>query len=724
MRAAALVVGVATLAVPWAGLSTVTALAAAHDNGAFLGPAGTAGTLVLEQSGTWRELQLAELAADFDVRFDVDSDKVATGRGQTVVVVARRTGRDTEYRLRLRFAPDGGVLVAVVKDVRGHRSLVGNQVRVPGLTRRPGVPLSVHVRLRGSHPTRIKVRVWPAGVVEPTSWAEVVTDVTPALAGPGWLGLRFALPRTATNVPVRYDYGAVSVSTLDTSPTPTPPPTPAPSPTPTLAPTPTPTPTVAPTPTLAPTPTPTVAPTPSPTPTPVPTATPTPTVAPTPAPVELPANSYVVAPDGDDSSVGSPGAPWRTLQKAADTVPAGATVYIRSGTYAGFTMHRSGSPAAPITFAAYPGESPVIDGRGAVTFTVTLGSVSYVRLVGLTVQGGYADRQNGGGVLIANSSHVEVRDSLLRDNKAYGIRSYASNHVVIDGNEMTGNAAGVQVNHDGDATFVTNNLIHDNNQMMVNTPDVANDDVGAEGVSIVRTTGHLTVSGNLLWGNRARSYDYGYDGGAFSIYAASNWTITDNITWDNRNVLETGTDAAMTPCNNNTFTHNLNYGATTVDRTVGMVLRCGSNMLVANNTFSGIQYFVFALSHDRAGWGGSIDGLRIVDNIVSVSTGKIYSIETAMPTSVVIDHNLLRLTGGATLASVLGDGSTSSLATFRAWTGYETHGMAADPRFVDASANDYRLAVDSPAIDAGIVIPQVNDDFAGAGPDLGYLERR
>ena len=47
----------------------------------------------------------------------------------------------------------------------------------------------------------------------------------------------------------------------------------------------------------------------------------------------------------------------------------------------------------------------------------------------------------------------------------------------------------------------------------------------------------------------------------------------------------------MTPCDGNTFTRNLNYGATTEDRTVGMVLRCASNMLVANNTFAGIQYF-------------------------------------------------------------------------------------------------------------------------------------
>ena len=298
------------------------------------------------------------------------------------------------------------------------------------------------------------------------------------------------------------------------------------------------------------------------------------------------------------------------MQKAADTVSAGATVYVRQGTFAGFTQRRSGTAAAPITFEAYPGESPVIDGRQLVAYTVRFSGVRHVRLVGLTVKGGFAERHNGGGVLFENSDSVELRDSLIRDNKAFGIRSYNSTNVVIEDNEITANATGVYINQGGEGTRVTDNLIYDNTLMMVNTPDMPDDDVGAQAIALVRSTGHVLINGNAIWGNRAPSYDYGYDGGAFAIHAASNWTITDNVTWDNRNVLETGTDAERTPCDNGSFTRNLNYGATTADRTVGMVLRCASNTLVANNTFHGLQYFVFAISHNRGGWGGSIDNLR------------------------------------------------------------------------------------------------------------------
>ena len=740
-----------TLVVPWVTLTSAPVLGAGQPNGARLGLAGSAGDVVLDRRGTWGELELANSGRDLDLKLNVKSDKIATGRGQTVVLIARRVGRETEYRVRLRFVPDGGVAVAILRFINGRKTLIGPEARIVNLVRRPEQSLGVHLRVIGSQHTTIKLRTWPAGEAEPSAWSRVVTDSAAQLADSGWVGMRFGVSRSSTNVPVRYRYDGVRMSVTDPVDPPDPEVTPEPSatPTPTVAPTSTvaptatstvvpttPTPTVAPTPTptVAPTPTPTVAPTPTPAPTvaPTPTPTPAPTVAPTPTPTvaptptpTAPANAFVVAPNGNDAWAGSAAAPWRTLQKAADSVAEGATVLIRQGTYAGFILRRSGTAGSPITFSAYPGEEPVIDGRNAVKWTIRLSGVRYVRLTGLTVAGGFAEGHDGGGVLVVDSSHVEVRDSLMRDNKSFGIRSYNSTHVLIEGNEVTGNANGIRVERAGEGTRVTNNLIYDNDQMMVNTSDVPNDDVGAEAVSLVRSTGRVLVSGNYIWGNRALSYDYGYDGGAFSIYAASNWTISDNVTWDNENVLETGTDAAKTACDGNTFTRNLNYGATTVGRTHGMVLRCASNMLVANNTFSGIGYFVFAVSHNKGGWGGSIDGLCIVNNIVSISSGEVYRIENAMPASFAIDYNLSHVSGSAVIAAgVPNHGSTTSLATFRAWTGYDQHGLQGDPQFTDATANDYRLRVQSPAIDAAMEIAGVNDGYAGPGPDIGYLERR
>jgi len=433
-----------------------------------------------------------------------------------------------------------------------------------------------------------------------------------------------------------------------------------------------------------------------------------------------------VSTTGNDANSGTIGAPWRTVQKAADVVPAGATVLIRGGTYSGFVMKRSGTASAPITFRSYPGETAVLDGKSVVSYTVRVVSAKHIILTGLTVQGGFQELHQGGGIEVYSSSYVQVRNNLVRDNKAFGIRSQNSTYTTIDGNEVTRNAVGVHIGNQGEGTTITNNRIHTNNKMMVNTPKSVNahDDAGGEGVALVKTTGKVVVMGNLIWGNRAPSYDYGYDGGAFSIYAASNWHISDNITWDSRSVLETGTDANKMPCDNNSFTRNINYGATTVDRTVGMVLRCASNTLVANNVFHGTQHFVFDISHFRGGWGGSIEGLKVVNNIISVSSGKVYGIETdPLPSSVVINHNLVYNSGPGYIATVVGKGM-STLAAFRNATGHEANGIQADPRFVDPAGHDYNLRSDSPAVDTGRHVTGVTEGYAGSAPDRGAIERR
>jgi parallel beta-helix repeat protein len=697
--------------------------------------ATAAGTVPVERGASREMSLLPESAQNIDVRFRVGSDKVANGSGQAVAIVARRVSGLGEYRIRLRPSDANRLTVSVVRR-QGNRSVLVSPDRDTGLVQTPGVAVGMRVSVNGASPTIIRVKVWAGNVAEPNRWTLRVRDWSTTLAGAGDSLIRFAVSPASTNAPVTFAYeGLVATGNDDADPGVNPPPTAQPSPTAVPSPTATlspgpsqttnPSPTRSPSPSPSPTPSPTPSATPSPTPSPSPTlaATPSPTPTSSTAPASVPPGAFYVSPSGNDASNGSSGTPWRTLQKAADSSAAGATIVVRSGTYSSFVMRRSGTAAAPITFMAYPGETPVIDGHGQVDYTVQLSSVAYVRLIGLTVQGGFAERQAGGGVQVSNSSHVIIRANVLRDNHSFGVRSYNSTYVLIEGNDVYGNAVGVHVGGAGEGTVVRDNMIHENDLMMVNTSDVAGDDAGGEGVALVRTTGAVEVSGNYIWGNRSKSYDYGYDGGAFSIYAASNWTIRDNVTWDNRNVLETGTDSARTQCNNGKFVRNLNYGATSVDVTVGMVLRCASNTTVAYNTFHGIQGWVFAISHFGGSWGGSIDGLRITNNVVSISSGKIYGIETELPSSVVLDNNVLNKTGPGYLATVLGTG-TSSLATFQSWTGQETHGMVADPRFRDAAAHDYRLMTDSVAVDRGWQMAGVTDGYAGSGPDCGYRELR
>jgi hypothetical protein len=73
---------------------------------------------------------------------------------------------------------------------------------------------------------------------------------------------------------------------------------------------------------------------------------------------------YVQALTGYDGNPGTYALPWLTIQHAADVMVAGDSVLIRTGIYSEqiFTMAAGNSSAGNITFAAYPGDHPVIDG--------------------------------------------------------------------------------------------------------------------------------------------------------------------------------------------------------------------------------------------------------------------------------------------------------------------------------------------------------------------------
>src|SRR4051812_2762221 len=69
-------------------------------------------------------------------------------------------------------------------------------------------------------------------------------------------------------------------------------------------------------------------------------------------------SSYVVSTTGSDSAAGTSAAPWKTIQKAVNSVKAGDIVSVKAGTYAGFAFgdqQVSGTASAPITFKADAG---------------------------------------------------------------------------------------------------------------------------------------------------------------------------------------------------------------------------------------------------------------------------------------------------------------------------------------------------------------------------------
>jgi hypothetical protein len=70
----------------------------------------------------------------------------------------------------------------------------------------------------------------------------------------------------------------------------------------------------------------------------------------------------------------------------------------------------------------------------------------------------------------------------------------------------------------------------------------------------------------------------------------------------------------------------------------------------------------------------------------------------------------------------LPDRHLRTLAAFQSATDQEMHGLNVVPGFANAAGGDYALDSASDLIDAGAIIPGINDGYVGAAPDVGAFE--
>lgn len=141
------------------------------------------------------------------------------------------------------------------------------------------------------------------------------------------------------------------------------------------------------------------------------------------------AADYYVATDGADTNAGTESKPFKTVRKATEAATApGDTVYIRGGVYGnGWDSHlspqASGTASAPITFRAYPGELPILDGSDLTEdgsgFEPTDVAVEYIRVEGLVARNwpdsGFSNGWNH------PSSNIEFVNCIADNNGVNGI---------------------------------------------------------------------------------------------------------------------------------------------------------------------------------------------------------------------------------------------------------------------------------------------------------------
>lgn len=124
-----------------------------------------------------------------------------------------------------------------------------------------------------------------------------------------------------------------------------------------------------------------------------------------------------VAPDGNNDSAGSESLPWATFEYAAENAQPGDTVCFRGGTYATDDTHLyiSGKPDALITFSAYPGEHPILDGRGTANeMLIFQADTAYIRISGFVIQ----NFRIWGIFLSGNNRHIYLDHLEVADGEA------------------------------------------------------------------------------------------------------------------------------------------------------------------------------------------------------------------------------------------------------------------------------------------------------------------
>jgi len=419
--------------------------------------------------------------------------------------------------------------------------------------------------------------------------------------------------------------------------------------------------------------------------------------------------NYYVAKSGNDSNPGTEAQPWLTIQKAANTMVAGDTVYIKAGTYNEQVIpQNSGSAANYITYAANSGDTVTIDGNSITLPSYESGlfnveEKNYIKISGLKITNA-GPNDNNCGIYVDNSSYITIENNYTYTTVSSGIGVWNSTNITIDGNEVElacndGEQESVTVAAT-DTFEVKNNHVHHsgpgtNGGEGIDAKDGASNgkiynnhvhDIQGERTGIYmdawdKHTFNIEVYQNIIHDNGAGVSLASENGGLLE-----NVKIYNNVIYENRsNGLEIGdwgeAGVSERPIQNITFINNTVYNNGSNEWGGGIQLENpdAKDIVIRNNIFS--QNLLFQISNEASG------------------------------ANITVDHNLIQDYTGEYEYEVRG-----------------TDYVEEDPKFVNPSGADFHLQANSPAIDQGASTDAPNDDYdgnqrpQGAGYDIGAYE--
>jgi hypothetical protein len=459
---------------------------------------------------------------------------------------------------------------------------------------------------------------------------------------------------------------------------------------------------------------------------------------------------YYVSTGGNDTNAGTVGSPWKTIQHAANTVTAGATVYVLGGVYnESVNIPVSGTSTHNITFQSYPGQTAIVDGTGvSVTGTQGLFTIvgqSYIVINGFEIRNyttGSTAKTPAGIWVTGSGSYVQLLNNLVhnitttseKNGNAFGIAVYGTeatpiDHITISGNQVYSLKTGASetVNVDGNVTnfSITNNIVHDNDNIGIDA--IGFEGVGPSGSDQARDG---EISGNTVYNISGKSNPgegNSYDANGLYCDGCANVTMERNLIY----ATDIGIEAASEHGGHNssfvTIRNNVIYNSNAVGISIGGYAsgKGGSDhCVIVNNTL---------YNNNVKNQGGEFqiqwhsDATNIFENnIVYAGTQNvwIYSYVAAgsEPTPATVDYNVWFSSKGYVKGTSITWHKVSNYASYAKYqttTGNDAHSPNANPLFVNLGATPPNLDItsSSPAVNAGSINLGASEygttDFAG-----------